>query len=76
MQHTVEATSPTLSSSGGSPLRDVQVDASTMRTQGNSMMRLNLILVGLGRWLIVANDDHDWGCFIVDVADPVKGASN
>jgi hypothetical protein len=28
-----------------------------------------------GRWLIVANDNHDWGCFILDVADRVKGAS-
>jgi hypothetical protein len=29
-----------------------------------------------GRWLVVANDNHDWGCFILDVADPVKDASH
>ena len=26
-----------------------------------------------GRWLIVANANHDWGCFILDVADPGRG---
>jgi len=29
-----------------------------------------------GRWLIIANDNHDWGCFILDVADSVKSASH
>lgn len=23
-----------------------------------------------GQWLVVAADDHDWGCFILDVDDP------
>ena len=23
-----------------------------------------------GQWLVVAADDHDWGCFILDIADP------
>jgi len=28
-----------------------------------------------GQWLVVANDNHDWGCFILNVADSVKAAS-
>lgn len=27
-----------------------------------------------GPWLVVANDNHDWGCFILDVADSVMRA--
>jgi hypothetical protein len=29
-----------------------------------------------GRWLVVADDNHDWGCFILDVADSVKDGSD
>ena len=29
-----------------------------------------VVFPAAGRWLVVANDDHDWGCFLLDVADP------
>jgi hypothetical protein len=29
-----------------------------------------VVFPAAGRWLVVANDDHDWGCFVLDVAEP------
>jgi hypothetical protein len=35
-----------------------------------------LVFPTSGQWLVVANDNHDWGCFILDVAGSAKGASH